>query len=155
MGMDCEINAIVRKKNNPKENVRIELAYWRKTYSLRDELVEIASNSPYLISTEAGDVVFNCRPQILIDIITRFAAGLTDDNDYLWKDSIWSPAQTKDITIENMRKLCAFNSYLNNNVDDDERSYLLGITDEEEIALDEWRRDPFSYELIIEIVNSY
>ena len=133
----------------------IELAYWRKTYGIRDELVEIVTRSPYLISTESGDVVFNCRPQIISDITERFSAALTNTHDSIWSNSIWSNIQTRDITLENLRKLFAFESFLSDELDEDEQDYLLGISDEEVLALNAWRQDPFEYMLIIEIVNSY
>lgn len=154
MGMDLEINAIVRKRENHKEAIEIDLAYWRKTYGLRDKLVEMATNSSDLISAD-GDVIFECKPTFMTEIIACFTTALPFLNDELWQDSIWSPLETRGVTVDNLNKLLALESYFGGEVNLEELQEFLGLSSEETTALMKWEQDPFAYELIIEVVNSY
>lgn len=154
MGMDLEINAIIRRRENRKEAVEINLAYWRKTYGLRDKLVEMATNSPLLISTD-GDVIFECKPLFITEIVACFTTALPFLNDELWQDSIWSRLETRSMTVDNLNKLLALESYISSEINLEELTDFLGLSPEETTAFMFWERDPLAYELIIEVVNSY
>lgn len=154
MGMDLEINAIVRKRENHKEAVEIELAYWRKTYGLRDKLVEMAADSPDFLSAD-GDVIFECKPTFITEIVAYFTIAFPYLSDEVWHDSIWTPLETRGMTVDNFNKLLALESYISSEISLEELQEFLGLSPEETTALMKWEQDPFAYELIIEVLNSY
>ena len=149
MGLDLSIFAKL-KDNKTGEVSKIEIAYWRKAYAIRDMLVEVAEKHSIHHPENFADVQIHCRTIAIDEIIENLISELTNTDSPYWTDSIWDAHETRSTTLTNINNLLIF------------KDWLAGICETEvmlknsyDIYDNEGCGERSRYEVCLEILNSY
>lgn len=149
IGLDLSIYAHLKDKKTGVEST-IEIAYWRKAYSIRNMLVNVAEKysvpSPY----NYGDIQIYCRTAALDEIIENLIRELTNIDSPYWTDAIWDAEETRETTLTNLNNLLIFRDWL---VGKCETEFMLTHCFELYDTSDCGKRN--QYEVCLEILNSY
>lgn len=149
IGLDLSIYAKIKDKRTG-QIYPVELAYWRKAYGIRRMLVTVAEHFKINHPDNYEDVQIHCNTFALDTIITNFLSALPDyDSDY-WTDSIWTQTETRDITLDQLKTLLLFKSWLNGDVDTSVVFTRLDWSDGMPPI-----EDVSNYDICLEILNSY
>lgn len=111
MGLDLTI--YLRAKNKETNaNYDIEIAYWRKCWSLRDELLKLFTFKKEDIISQYEDIITEVPMLYLPDIIFLLSEKIPYEEDVCFDNSVWNSAEARLITIDNLKNLCAWESAL-------------------------------------------
>ena len=166
MGLDLTIY-LKAKDEETNLNYNIEIAYWRKCWSLRDELLKLFTSKKEDIISQYEDITTEVPISYLHDTILLLSNKIPHEEDVCFDDSLWDTAEARLITIDNLKELCAWESVLDilTNGDVDYRSEenfrntfeeLInldqGISSEGDV-FDELRKDKKVVDLLINFDN--
>lgn len=151
MGLDLSIGARLKNKKT-KEETYIDIAYWRKAYGIRNMLVEVANKYKVEHSENYEDIEIICHKKALKEIIFNLTREMGNFESNYWINSIFAPAEVRQSTIENLKRLVAFQDWLDQEIDSETiTSYGFVDINEEDFYFED--RD--NYKVRIEIINSY
>lgn len=155
MGLDYSVYLCIRDKETKLSKWNIEIAYWRKAYGIKDVLQDIARKPLYMISY-TDDYFTVCNTSVLREVIKEFISSLSDINNDMWVNSIWTPVETRDQTIKNIGTIYAAISWIDNS-DDFEAFELMfySSADKDTSILESYIKDKDKYEIVIAFENSY
>ncbi len=160
MGLDLELNLIVRKKFDTKSILIKPIAYWRNHYKLRDKLVEIFEQKEENIVERDNDyrIVVNNPIDCLGEIICFISKTIPDKFHDIYRDSIWGQHIARLQTISNLESICKWDGILFEIIS----SACLQVI--EDLFDDENSKDFFDFnnnelidnlEFLLELINSY
>lgn len=126
MGLDYSIYLAVRDKETKVNKHIIEIAYWRKGWSIRDELNAIASKPIYSLPDmyDKSDVWHTCSPAVLQPVINLFKDNLNDIMCDLWTRSTFTALATRDNTIRQLANIYAAKYWISDVEDEDAFKYM-------------------------------
>lgn len=158
MGLDYYIDLIILEKETKAHVASVELAYWRKCYSLRDVIHDdFARDNDYIIETDS-DTYVKCEVGVLAPLVDELTELVRRVNDHAWSDSVWnSPTSVRIQTAKQLGKLIAAQEwFLNKKATPDNIAYDVGpyLEIDEDIVYDVCT-NPDKYEVFIEFINSY
>lgn len=110
MGLDLMIYLRAKEKNGFSYN--IEIAYWRKFWSLRDELLKLFTSKKEDIISQYEDITTEVPISYLYDTILLLSDKIPHKEDICFDNSVWDTAEARLITIDNLKELCAWESAL-------------------------------------------
>ena len=92
MGLDYTVYLAIRDKQTKVNQHIIEIAYWRKGWSIRDELNSIADKPIYSLpdAYDKSDIWHTCSPAVLQAVVDLFKDNMNDIMCDLWTNSIFS-----------------------------------------------------------------
>jgi hypothetical protein len=108
VGLDFSIEVKIKHKRT-KETFTIEAAYWRKCYGIRDEVMDAALLSDKVLKYDE-DYLLVVKPKTIADIIKRLCDVINDED--VMKDSIWGTVHTQLITLEQLKSLYLWQSFI-------------------------------------------
>lgn len=115
MGLDLSIELLIKEKKSGAIVGMEELAYWRKHWGLRDELLKLfTSNKDDILYADVDietRVPLSYLPaaiELICDKIKDYARG----DATMFSNSIWDAEQTVQQTIEELKRLCIANDCL-------------------------------------------
>lgn len=108
MGLDFSIELKIKNKDFIKE---IEMAYWRKCYSIRDNIINFCINSGFLIKADE-DFSYECKIDILLSLINYIREEYKNSESELFCNSIWGESDCKEMTYNQIIRLENFNTIL-------------------------------------------
>ena len=151
MGLDLSIGARLKDKKT-KEETYIDIAYWRKAYGIRDMLVEVANKYKVEHPENYEDLEIVCHKKALREIISNLSRELGNFDSNYWTNSIFEPAEVRQSTIGNLRRLIAFQDWLDREIDSETiTAYSFVDLNEDNFIF----KDRDNYKVRIEIINSY
>lgn len=112
MGLDLSINIKARKKDS-SDYCEVDLAYWRKAWSLRDELLKLFTSNEKDIITSNEDLEIEVPISYLEKVIKFLSDLIPDRNNICFTNSMWTDGQTRLTTIQNLENLCKWDSFIN------------------------------------------
>lgn len=156
MGLDYIISARIKNRKT-KEVITIDIAYWRKCYSLRDVLQECArTKNPSSVKKIEDDSYTRCRCWVLHGVVEELSRRIADPDDYAWADSIWGRDSVRFSTCVELGKLCVAEAFFNPvNTSEDIIATASRAFDYDEDVLADIFLNPLKYKISIEFVNSY
>ena len=157
MGLDYMIDARVKNRET-KEVITIDIAYWRKCYSLRDVLQDCArEKNPSSVKKIDGDYYTRCHRRILHNVVQELSRRIADPDDFAWASSIWSRDSVRYSTCNELGKLCVAEEFFNPtfNTSEDIIATASRAFDYDEDVLADIFLNPSKYKISIEFINSY
>lgn len=160
MGLDFSIEVEFKNKKTG-ESMTFEMAYWRKFWTLRNEVL-------HLFGKDADEFLTIIKPEDLRKIIKLLAEAIADRDSEIFHDSIWSGNVGRRITVRQIERLCLWDSLFESLlwIKEDETSRKQ-IIDDLEIDIERFDYEPSSaeleyvltfiedYDFTIKIYNSY
>jgi hypothetical protein len=109
MGLDYSILLAVRDRETKINQHVIEIAYWRKCWSIKDELNSIANKPIYSLPDfyDKSDMWHTCSPAVLQAVVDLFKDNMNNILCDLWTNSIFSAVSTRDHTIRQLANIYA------------------------------------------------
>lgn len=157
MGLDYIIDARIKNRET-KEVITIDIAYWRKCYSLRDVLQECArEKNPSSVKKIEGDFYTRCKPWVLHGVVDELTRRIGDPDDFAWANSIWSRDSVRYSTCSELGKLCVAEEFFNPTCNTSENIIATASRafDYDEDVLADVFLNPLKYKVTIEFINSY
>lgn len=175
MGLDYSINVKIKRRKTGETINTIEIAYWRKFWSLRSETMRIAMSDEDKVIQYDADWLLEVKPEVLEDIIECLTSAVADRNDELHSDSIWGSVTGRQVTLRQLIRLCPWDNLFarfedilaEDMLDGSREAYLNDIDD----IFEDIKKDPEypvdlidlkeicmtleEYEFSLEIINSY
>lgn len=126
MGLDYSIFLAIRDKETKINQHVIEIAYWRKGWSIRDELNLIANKPIYGMPDvyDKSDIWHTCSPAVLQAVVDLFKDNMNDIMCDLWTNSIFSAVSTRDHTIRKLANIYAAKYWISDVEDEDSFRYM-------------------------------
>lgn len=162
MGLDYLITLKAKNKNSTDVH-ELELCYWRKYWSLRDELqylVRSEMNKEYKIYDDfPDDCVTSCTTDILKPLIELLLDLEKDSENQVWHNCIFSSISARVNTLSQINELILvdyfFDSFKEDSCVDVERlsESLCDYPFLEDFLNN--KRDFNNYDFSIEFINSY
>ncbi len=160
MGLDFSIEVDFKNKKTG-ESLTFEMAYWRKFWTLRDEVLRLFDQS-------TDEYLTIIKPEDLRKIIKLLADAITDRDSEIFHDSIWGGNVGRRITVHQIERLCFWDSLFESLlwIKEDE-AHREQIIDDLEIDIERYEYDASSedlehvlmsiedYDFTIRIENSY
>lgn len=160
MGLDFSIEVEFKNKKTG-ESMTFEMAYWRKFWTLRNEVL-------HLFGKDADEFLTIIKPEDLRKIIKLLAEAIADRDSEIFHDSIWGGNVGRRITARQIERLCLWDSLFESLlwIKEDETSRKQ-IIDDLEIDIERFDYEPSSaeleyvltfiedYDFTIKIYNSY
>ena len=161
MGLDFGIEVKFKNKKTG-ESITFEIAYWRKFWTLRDEVLRLFGKS-------TDEYLTIIKPEDLRKIIKLLAEAIVDRDNEMFHDSVWGGNRGRRITAYQIERLCFWDSLFESllwikedkdetrrkqTIDDleiDERYFYDESSEELEYIL----MNIEDYDITIEIYNSY
>ena len=133
MGLDYTIYLAIRDKETKVNQHIIEIAYWRKGWSIRDELNSIANKPIYSLPDvyDKSDIWHTCSPAVLQAVVDLFRDNMNDIMCDLWTNSIFSAVSIRDHTIRQLANIYAAKYWISDI--EDEEFVISSFMDEEEV----------------------
>lgn len=157
MGLDYIIDARIKNRET-KEVITIDIAYWRKCYSLRDVLQTcIRDKNPSSVKKIREDFYTRCNCWILHGVVQELSHRIGDLDDYAWADSIWGRDSVRALTCVELGKLCVAEEFFNPTCNTSEDIIVTAARafDYDENVLADIFLNPLKYKVSIEFINSY
>lgn len=160
MGLDFGIKVKFKNKKTG-ESMIFEMAYWRKFWTLRDEVL-------HLFGKSTDEFLTIIKPEDLRKIIKLLAEAITDRDNEMFRDSLWGKNEGRRITARQITRLCFWDSLFESlpYIKEDE-IHREQIIDDLEIDIECYEYDTSNedlkhvlmsiedYDVTIEIYNSY
>lgn len=127
MGLDYTVYLAIRDKETKVNQHIIEIAYWRKGWSIRNELNIIASKPIYKLPDAynmPNDMWITCSPAVLQAVVDLFKDNMNDIMCDLWTNSIFSAVSTRDHTIRQLANIYAAKYWIYDVEDEDSFRYM-------------------------------
>lgn len=174
MGLDYDISVKIKRRKTGETIHTIEIAYWRKFWALRTKTMQVAMANPDKVIRYDADWLLEVKPEVLEDIIECLTTAVADRSDEFHSDSIWGSIHGRQITLQQLMRLCPWDNLFarfedilaTDMLDGSREAYLNEIDD----IFNDIRRDPEyptdfdlrelcmtleEFEFTLEIVNSY
>ena len=174
MGLDYDISVKIKRRKTGETIHTIEIAYWRKFWTLRTKTMNVAMANPDKVIKYDADWRLEVKPEVLEDIIECLSTAVADRNDELHSDSIWGSVYGRQITLKQLMRLCPWDNLFarfedilaEDMLDGSREDYLDDIADiladiredsefPEGLDLKEILMTLEEYEFTLEIINSY
>ena len=160
MGLDFSIEVEFKNKKTGESEI-FEIAYWRKFWTLRDEVLRLFGKS-------TDEYLTIIKPEDLRKIIKLLAEAIADRDNEVFHDSIWGGNVGRRITAHQIERLCFWDSLFESLlwIKEDETSSRKQVIDDLEIdesyfyggssePLEYMLMHIEDYDFIIKIYNSY
>ena len=153
MGLDYTIYLAIRDKETKVNQHIIEIAYWRKGWSIRNELNNIANKPIYKLPdvyNMPDDMWITCSPAVLQAVADLFTSNMNDVMCELWTNSIFPAVCTRDNTIRQLANIYAAKYWISESEDDD--SFQLMHYDANKISMEafyDFNKNKSKYEVAI------
>ena len=155
MGLDYSISLCIREKDTKVEKWNIDIAYWRKAWSLSSKFQEIAYSPKYEISHNSDWLCF-CHQSVLPEIAKVIKDNINNlDSDY-WTDSVFPAVSTRHNSIIQLAQIYDAIHWLNNPEDEDAFELMWEDWNNKDLSiLESYLKDKDKYEIVVEFDNSY
>lgn len=159
MGLDFSIRVEFKNKKTG-ESMTFEIAYWRKFWALRNEVL-------HLFDRNTDEFLTIIKPEDLAKIINLLAEAITDRDSEI-HDSVWGRNMGRRITARQIERLCFWDSLFESlPYIKEDKARREEIIDDLEVDIECYEYDTSNedlkhilmsiedYDITIEIYNSY
>lgn len=143
MGLDFSIE--LRIKSNDKIIKEKTMAYWRKCYSIRNNVINFCINSGYLIEADE-DFEYECKIDLLPKLIEYLKQEYDDPKSDIFYNSVWGEEICREITYEQIKELEVYSKEID--------SCINRLKSEKVVMYDEFLLDK-NTQISIAIYNNY
>lgn len=160
MGLDFSIEVEFKNKKTG-ESMAFEIAYWRKFWTLRNEVL-------HLFGKDADEFLTIIKPEDLRKIIKLLTEAIADRDSEIFHDSIRGGNVGRRITARQIERLCLWDSLFESLLwIKEDKTSRKQIIDDLEIDIERFDYEPSSaeleyvltfiedYDFTIKIYNSY
>lgn len=109
MGLDTSVSLQIFNKKEKTAFAEIDIAYWRKYWSLDGELRWNARKSEYWIGADSGeagnDLETTCSPEVLDCWIDYIFSILKDIEATEWSNCLWEAVEAREYTCSQLARL--------------------------------------------------
>lgn len=160
MGLDFSIEVEFKNKKTG-ESMTFEIAYWRKFWTLRNEVL-------HLFGKDADEFLTIIKPEDLRKIIKLLTEAIADRDSEIFHDSIWGGNVGRRITARQIERLCFWDSLFESLLwIKEDKTSRKQIIDDLEIDIEHYEYDTSNedlkqvltsiedYDITIKIYNSY
>ena len=152
MGLDYTVYLAIRDKETKINQHVIEIAYWRKGWSIRNELNVIASKPIYKLpdAYDKSDIWITCSPAVLQAVVDLFLSNVNDIMCEMWTNSIFPAICTRDNTIRQLANIYAAKYWISESEDDD--AFKLMYYDPDKASMEvfyDFNKNKDKYEVVI------